>query len=406
MPQTTITNVNVFDGETRLPGPHTVVIEGSRVIRVSPTPASSTSEDAAAAESTDETGAEIVVVDGRGHTLLPGLIDAHVHIDSPARLARCAGYGVTAVCDMACARAARYAEMKATAAAGKGPPGSRLTPTAWRGTSVPAYAARSWHGTLHRLGGVGDENAVGGVEAVRDFVAARVGDGSAWVKVIADVPGLEPEVLHALAAEARARGVTSVAHVAAHASFARGLEAGFDVLTHVPIDRALDGAMAGAMHRAHTVAVPTLTMMRGFTRSWILWPVFWGRDYAHARESVRRMREAGVEICVGTDANESGVATVVAGRAVHEELGLLVEAGLTPAEALRGATSGPARVFGFEGEGRGWVREGGRADLVLVEGDPTVDIECSRRIKRVWSGGVEVEVAADLEGSDSWCSVM
>jgi imidazolonepropionase-like amidohydrolase len=63
-----------------------------------------------------------------------------------------------------------------------------------------------------------------------------------------------------------------------------------------------------------------------------------------------------------------------------------VGAGLTPLEALRAATSTPARAFGLTDRGR--IATGLRADLVLVEGDPTTDITRTRRIVAVWKRGV------------------
>jgi imidazolonepropionase-like amidohydrolase len=74
---------------------------------------------------------------------------------------------------------------------------------------------------------------------------------------------------------------------------------------------------------------------------------------------------------------------------LHGELELLVEAGLTPAEALQAATSVPARVFGLTDRGR--IEPGLRADLVLVEGDLSRDIRATRNIVQIWKAGSAVE---------------
>jgi imidazolonepropionase-like amidohydrolase len=76
---------------------------------------------------------------------------------------------------------------------------------------------------------------------------------------------------------------------------------------------------------------------------------------------------------------------------MHRELLLLCEAGLTPVEALAAATSAPARHFGLDDRGR--IEPGLRADLVLVEGDPTEDVRDGRSIERVWRRGVEKRIA-------------
>ena len=66
----------------------------------------------------------------------------------------------------------------------------------------------------------------------------------------------------------------------------------------------------------------------------------------------------------------------------------MVEAGLTPVEALRAATVLSATYFGFTD--RGAIEAGRRADLLLVDGDPTQDIAATRTIRGVWSAGVQV----------------
>ncbi len=71
------------------------------------------------------------------------------------------------------------------------------------------------------------------------------------------------------------------------------------------------------------------------------------------------------------------------------DLELLVQAGLEPIDALKGATSKAAAAFRLKDRGR--IAKGLRADLVLVEGDPTADIKATRAIRRVWKGGVEID---------------
>ena len=113
-------------------------------------------------------------------------------------------------------------------------------------------------------------------------------------------------------------------------------------------------------------------------------------DYAPARATVATFHRASMMILAGTDANMAPMspAKVPHGESFHDELGLLVEAGLTPVEALRAATSLPAEYFGM-GD-RGVIAPGRRADLVLVDGDPTQDIAATRAIRGVWIAGARV----------------
>ena len=109
-------------------------------------------------------------------------------------------------------------------------------------------------------------------------------------------------------------------------------------------------------------------------------------DYANAEASVRQLEAAGVTILAGTDAPNPGTAH---GAALHRELELLVRAGLTPTEALVAATSAPAKAFRLSDRGR--VAPGMKADLLLVDGDPTSDITATRSIIGIWKDGVHFD---------------
>jgi imidazolonepropionase-like amidohydrolase len=98
---------------------------------------------------------------------------------------------------------------------------------------------------------------------------------------------------------------------------------------------------------------------------------------------VRAFKKAGVPIVAGTDAGTSGV---VPGFSLHDELELLVGAGLTPAEALASATRLPAQWLGVDGE-RGTIEVGKGADLVLLDADPLMNIANTRKITGVFVNG-------------------
>jgi hypothetical protein len=109
-------------------------------------------------------------------------------------------------------------------------------------------------------------------------------------------------------------------------------------------------------------------------------------NYAGAEKAARQLRDAHVDVLAGTDAPNPGTTH---GASLHRELELLVNAGLTPSEALAAATSVPAKRFGLDD--RGAIAAGKRADLVLVEGDPTKDITATRKIVGVWKMGMAVD---------------
>jgi len=116
-----------------------------------------------------------------------------------------------------------------------------------------------------------------------------------------------------------------------------------------------------------------------------------------ARESVRRLHAAGVPILAGTDAPNPGTAH---GVSLHGELVELVAAGLSPLEALKAATSVPADAFGLPLRGR--IVAGHRADLLLVEGEPDVDIEATRAIVSIWKNGYAVDRSVAVVGGEAF----
>jgi imidazolonepropionase-like amidohydrolase len=97
------------------------------------------------------------------------------------------------------------------------------------------------------------------------------------------------------------------------------------------------------------------------------------------------LHRAGVKLLAGTDAGNEGIEP---GASLHEELELLVEAGLTPLEALAAATLRPAEFFGLE-RSMGTIERGKTADLALLDADPSANIRNVRRVSRVWLRGNE-----------------
>jgi imidazolonepropionase-like amidohydrolase len=109
---------------------------------------------------------------------------------------------------------------------------------------------------------------------------------------------------------------------------------------------------------------------------------------------IKALNDAGVKILLGTDGSLGAAFPVVPGFAVHEELRLLVEAGLTPYQAILAGTRNAAEVLNAAGE-FGTVSAGKRADLILVEGNPLTDVANAARCAGVmvrgrWIPGSEI----------------
>jgi imidazolonepropionase-like amidohydrolase len=131
--------------------------------------------------------------------------------------------------------------------------------------------------------------------------------------------------------------------------------------------------------------------------------VTWQKRYwAESLKLVGAMQRAGVPILAGTDLS---LAYVYPGFSLHDELAFLVEAGLSPLEALKAATIGPARFLGLEGT-LGTIEAGKVANLVLLDADPLADIHNTRRISGVvvngrWLGPEELNEMLDQAAAEA-----
>jgi imidazolonepropionase-like amidohydrolase len=369
-----ITNVRVFDGQ-RLGEPATVVIDDA-MISAGPPP-----DGARDAE----------VVDGGGGTLLPGLIDTHVHADKVSQLTTSAWWGVTTMLDMGNKDLANLATLKK----GQGLP-------TLKSAGNPASAPDS---VFVRKMGFSVSTTVTGPDDAARFVAERVAEGSDYIKILVEdpkIPGtraLGAQTVAALVLAAHQAGLKTVAHVVSADTMTTAVRAGADVVTHTALTSDLGPEFGTLLAERSVVIIPTLTMMQGVVQAIggklvmrVLAPFVPAvrLNYRHAKSTVATFHRAGAVILAGTDANDdlSAPCQVAHGESLHEELERLVAAGLTPAEALRGATSLAAGTFGLTD--RGVIAPGRRADLVLVDGDPTLDISATRNIRGVWIGGCRV----------------
>lgn len=316
-------------------------------------------------------------VDGGGRFVLPGFIDCHVHLYGPETLTSLAAYGVTTALDMSSpaplVRALR----------GRG--GVTDIRSGMMALSSPASA----HAQRMKDIPAAQEAFVEDIAAVPTAVARRVEQGADYIKVVIDLPGFDQATVDAIVAEAHRHGLRTVAHASRFDAVAMAQRAGFDVLTHVPLDRPIDDEQAGALAAAGVVVVPTLTMMKGIVER-LAGTGGPGPRYQPAVDSVTALHRAGVTVLAGTDANQTPAAPASPpmGASLHDELALLVAAGLTPAEALRAATSAAADHFDLPDRGR--LAVGLRADLVLLDQDPTLNIDASRAIRGVWIAGEPV----------------
>jgi imidazolonepropionase-like amidohydrolase len=406
MTVTAITGARVFDGEKTL-GVTTVLVDGGRISRIG---------------CDVPEGAEIV--DGSGATLLPGLIDAHVHTSEDA-LALALRFGVTTELEMQGTNTrdnrAHISEDDAVADVRSSgfaitPPGghpSELFPEGFR-PGPPAGARPTGPPPLMPFSTTPEE-AVAFVpqliERGSDYIKFMIDDGS--VEGHPGLPVLDQATLNAGVAEAKKHGVLTVAHALTVDATRMAIEAGVDGLAHLFMDQPHTDEIIGLIENSGVFVVPCVVLnasMTGITGSDLAddprvasrlgadWDTALRSSFGHYPQgsiedvlaTVKALDDAGVDLLVGTDASLPlpFLGGLAHGASVHHELQYLTRAGLTPAQALRAATATTARRFGLDDRGR--VAEGLRADLLLVDGDPTTTVSDTLNTRAVWRRGTRL----------------
>ena len=393
-----VKDVRVFDGENMLPRA-TVVIQDGKFAAVG--------ENVPAPP-----GAE--TISGEGRTLLPGLIDAHVHVWDKASLHQALIFGVTSVVDMFTGVEFLTGIKKAQAKGGADDLAYMISP----GILVTAPGG---HGTEYGI----PIPTISDPARAQKFVDARIAEGSDFIKIILDDggayglsrPTISRETLAAVIKAAHLRGKMAVVHAASLRDCIDSLNAGADGLAHLYMNDAFDPDFGKLAARQKAFVIPTLTVLEvsagikaaaPLAEDPLLSPFLKSADlqslragfpfktgeanYQAAERALGQLREARVPILAGTDSGNPGTAY---GASLHRELELLVLAGLTPMEALKAATSVPATKFKLEGRGR--IKPGMIADALLVSGDPAANILATRDIVAVWKGGRTVDRAGYLE---------
>lgn len=386
----------VFDGTGAAPAPADVAVSDGTIVEVG----------------SDLDGDRRIDLAGKG--LLPGLIDCHVHVLSSAvprpslldvpfsyRFFQAArNLETTLACGITTARDAAGADLGVKRALADGLlRGPRLqiavrmiSQTGGHADETQAFGGRP--ALMFPCYPGAPETVVDGPIEARRAVRELVRGGADWIKVATtggfsspvshpSQPQLRDDELAEIAAEAAAAGRPVMAHAQGLAGVKNALQAGFRSVEHGVW---LDDEAIERMVEQGTWLVPTLLV-----------PV-WSRENGRAQpkfdldetiathgDSFARAVAAGVKVAMGTDCG------IVPHGANLRELELMVERGLSPAQALVAATSSAAALLGL-GDTVGTIEPGKRADLVVVDGDPLDVSGLRERIVAVYQDG---ELAID-----------
>jgi imidazolonepropionase-like amidohydrolase len=413
---TALTHVRVIDGTGRPPLENaTVVIQGNHILAIQ-TGAGSLPADAR-------------VLDLHGDTVMPGLINAHGHLalvqdgqnsataytaeNVIAELRQYESYGVTTMLSLGVNRDLLYAIRQQQR---QGKLDGATVFTADRGIGVPDAAPPLPAAPDQISRPATAEEA----RATVDAMAKRHADiVKIWVDSLGGTkPSMSPEIYRAVIQQAHKHHLRVAAHVYYLADAKSLVNDGVDVLAHSVRDKPVDQELISAIKRRGVWYIPTLTVDESFyiyaqhpgfmeinffkeAISPVLLTMLTSdayskkvnedpktaqhkADFAMDQQNLKTLYDAGVLIGFGTDSG--AMPTRIPGFSEHRELEDMVQAGLTPMQAIVCATSSNAKLLGIEAT-RGTLRPGKRADLIVLAANPLDDITNTRSIVTIFHDG-------------------
>jgi len=375
------------------------------------------------------------VVDVRGRTIMPGIINAHGHVglvaegknradaytreNVQAQLLQYEQYGVTSVLALGLNRDLGF-DIRDEQRRG-GIPGASLF-LAGRGIGVPDAAPPVPVAPDQVYRPQTPEEAVA---QVRETAKHHPDMLKLWVDdVYGKFPKMPPAIYQAAIAEAHRNKIRVAAHVFYLADAKALISSGVDALAHSIRDQAVDDELIKLMKSKGAFYVSTFTVDESafvfaedpsLTQDPFLVQAV-GPDLAQSWQSaeyknkvandpntpkikaalatgmknLKSLQDAGVRIAFGTDSGAQPVR--IPGFAEHRELELMVRAGLTPAQALTAASRGSAAMLGVSD--RGTIEKGKRADFLVLAANPLEDIRNTRQLVAIWHGGREIQPRA------------
>jgi len=404
-----LTNARIVDPNSRTVTPGSVWIEAGRVVASGPTvPA-------------DAPGQRI---DLRGKWVIPGLVDLHTHSFGNAAPGRVSDGSGTAHTATRVLRTGVVALLDLFGSEGYILPlrdqqrGDTVAVGAFIFAAGPCFTAPRGHCTEYGI----PTRVVSSPQDARQQLATLIAKRPDVIKVVYDhfdygatpMPSIARQTLRVLISTATQHGVRTVVHVGTWEDLRHAVLAGATAVTHVPRDGIVPDDVLALMSSSRVYHIPTLvvhsdlsefydnpslvdsplfvaaaadtiraTYRRGVrelderTRGWIDRQ---RASKADAIESVRRLHASGVAMLVGTDAGNWGT---IQGYSVHRELSRLVEAGLSPWDALAAGTTSAAAFLGR----RFGVHPGDEAHFVVLDASPIERIENTQQIAYVIMNG-------------------
>jgi len=400
-----LTGARVIDGTGRAPlGQATLVIRNGRI-------------EAVGAPAAVTVPAGATRVDMSGKTIMPGMINAHAHlnIDSEVKMP---------VRDQLVQRLRTYAEYGVTSAVSLGSTqadeleGLKLRDEQARG---PLDRARIFTGGLNAVGKTPDE-ARKSVDRLADLKVDII-----KFHINGTPNDMTPDIWGAIIDESKKKGLRTAVHIFYLKDAQASVDKGVDVIAHSVRDQDVSKQLIDDLKRKNVAYIPTLTRDLSVfiyeTRPaffddpfFLRGKALYGKEVATLSEPARQektrndkqaqaikpalqqanknlkiLSDAGVTIAMGTDSGAANNPGRWQGYFEQVEVEYMVKAGMTPMQTIVAATGGSARAAKLDDLGT--IQPGKQADLLVLNANPLDDIRNTRQIHSVWIGGRRLAMA-------------
>lgn len=353
-----IQNVKLFDGENFYENA-TVLVDSNMVKEVIRT------------NKTEFEGENII--DGKGFTLTPGFINAHVHAFNKKQTKEAVQSGVLTLLDLFSTQPKSSDSLRIL--------GNTNKEYAYFYSAGPTVTVEGGHGSQF-----GPVPLVKDVEDIPKFISDRIDEGSDYIKFIIErgnltypIPTLSDEMIKKGIEETKKHDLVSIAHITWRADAIKAASYGIDGFAHLWSRDSSEITQQDLklLKESKIFIIPTVLVWKKADES------NWRKvDIDLMKKELLSIYEAGIPILAGTDPPNHKINY---GSDLFKELELFVEIGISEIDALRSATSNISRAFNLKD--KGFVKEGLPADLVLIKGDPTTNIKDIYNIVRVWKNG-------------------